>query len=428
MAPVFDVGGAAAEEHSVGALASDFENTIGFTVETWIRPTNNTGSGVIFDVYPHDNPTPPISCNGNERSVMFFQNGADLVIYLSYYDASRTCGTCTVAGAIAAGALTHLALVSPVADGEVVVYINADPVNCTEGPISVTAAGGGYATSWQHFLGNARQVALGALHQGGSLWDGRMYLWALYPTALSAAALSTNLAAGEYNHVPAVVSFAVVVDEEAEVVIVLSGTDPYDDVLFARIETMPAVGTLVQFDGSALGNGVDVTDLGGRVKYRGPTDAFGSALASFTFTISDSEARSDVATVTVDVNNVNDDPTLDAPVTASGAFGALFSIGGISVDDPDALVDTLKVTLFTDAGLLTIEETAGLTFLLGNGVDDTAMIFYGTKDACNAGLASLAYDALTMGGGADTLTARVDDDNGGAEQTAVVALTVTSSC
>ena len=44
-----------------------------------------------------------------------------------------------------------------------------------------------------------------------------MYLWALYPTALSAAALSTNLAAGEYNHVPAVVSFAVVVDEEAEV-------------------------------------------------------------------------------------------------------------------------------------------------------------------------------------------------------------------
>ena len=55
-------------------------------------------------------------------------------------------------------------------------------------------------------------------------------------------------------------------------------------------------------------------------------------------------------------------------------------------------------------------------------------IFYGTKDACNAGLASLAYDALTMGGGADTLTARVDDDNGGAEQTAVVALTVTSSC
>ena len=65
----------------------------------------------------------------------------------------------------------------------------------------------------------------------------------------------------------------------------------------------------------------------------------------------------------------------------------LLSITGISVADVDAASGAVKITMSVAQGRLTLAQTTGLTFTVGDGTSDAAMTFTGTVANVNAALA-----------------------------------------
>ncbi|MEJ8566784.1 Ig-like domain-containing protein [Elongatibacter sediminis] len=94
------------------------------------------------------------------------------------------------------------------------------------------------------------------------------------------------------NTAPTANSQSLVTDEEQALAITLSGTDPQSDPLTYRIQSEP-------LNGSLSGSAPNVT-------YTPDTNYFGPD--SFTFTVKDGFLTSTEATVSINVNNVNDEP------------------------------------------------------------------------------------------------------------------------
>jgi len=63
-------------------------------------------------------------------------------------------------------------------------------------------------------------------------------------------------------------------------------------------------------------------------------------------------------------------------------------LDGLSVDDPNNGQLSLTLTAFST---VTLASTAGLTFQVGDGVDDEHMVFFGSEDAVNAALRGMTY-------------------------------------
>ena len=107
----------------------------------------------------------------------------------------------------------------------------------------------------------------------------------------------------------------------------------------------------------------------------------------------------------------------------------LLSITGISVADVDAATGAVKITMSVAQGRLTLAQTTGLTFTVGDGTSDAAMTFTGTVANVNAALARVDYLGNANFSGADALSISVDDQgntgSGGRRPTAKsVAITV----
>ena len=92
--------------------------------------------------------------------------------------------------------------------------------------------------------------------------------------------------------------------------------------------------------------------------------------------------------------------------------GGWVPVTGVTVSDADG--DILTVTL-SAAGLLTLGQTAGLSFLEGDGADDTRMVFRGSADDINAALAGLMY-LPPLSGISDTIDLSVSDSGGSGSQ------------
>jgi hypothetical protein len=95
---------------------------------------------------------------------------------------------------------------------------------------------------------------------------------------------------------------------------------------------------------------------------------------------------------------------------------------GISVSDPYAAL--LQVTLTVSHGTLTLGSVTGLTFVLGNGKNDTTMTFQGTVAAINAALNGLTYKPASSYVGSDALTITSTDLGTGLSDNDVVAILV----
>jgi uncharacterized repeat protein (TIGR01451 family) len=80
----------------------------------------------------------------------------------------------------------------------------------------------------------------------------------------------------------------------------------------------------------------------------------------------------------------------DTPLVFSSAGGNAISVGDVDVNASGT--GTLRVTLNSTNGTLTLSGTAGLTFSLGDGTADGSMTFDGTLAAVNAALAGLRFD------------------------------------
>ena len=111
-------------------------------------------------------------------------------------------------------------------------------------------------------------------------------------------------------------------------------------------------------------------------------------------------ALADTDTVGITVNAVNDAPLSTVPVAQNvDEDGSLvFSILNgnlISVSDLDLGGADLQVTLGVNDGTLTLAQTLGLSFTVGDGSADSTMTFTGTAASINAALDGMSFDPNT---------------------------------
>jgi hypothetical protein len=110
----------------------------------------------------------------------------------------------------------------------------------------------------------------------------------------------------------------------------------------------------------------------------------------------------------------------------------VFSTGNgnaISIADPDAGGNPVQETLTATNGTLTLGSTAGLSFSVGTGTNNSTMTFTGTIAAINTALQGLTYRPTTNFFGAASLTVNTNDQgflgSGGAKiDNDVVAINV----
>ncbi|HEU4712969.1 MAG TPA: choice-of-anchor Q domain-containing protein [Pyrinomonadaceae bacterium] len=132
-------------------------------------------------------------------------------------------------------------------------------------------------------------------------------------------------------------------------------------------------------------------------------------------------------TFTITVTPVNDAPLigLQSPfVQTNQQTPLVFSaanFNGIGLSDVDAGADPIRVTLTATQGTLTLPSTAGLTFVAGDGTDDTTMTFTGFIGLINSRLSGLTFKPNNGFAGSASLQIIADDDGhngtGGAKST-----------
>lgn len=107
--------------------------------------------------------------------------------------------------------------------------------------------------------------------------------------------------------------------------------------------------------------------------------------------------------------------TVPGAQTTNGNTPLVFSSANsnqISVADPDAGSNPLKVTLSVTNGTLTLSGTSGLTFTTGDGTADATMTFTGTQTAINTALNGLTFNPTPGFAGTGTQLSITTDDQG----------------
>jgi hypothetical protein len=128
------------------------------------------------------------------------------------------------------------------------------------------------------------------------------------------------------------------------------------------------------------------------------------------------------------VTPVNDAPFHSVPFNPQTNQQTPLVFSTLSVTDVDAGSDPIRVSLTITQGTLSLGSTTGLTFVAGDGVDDTAMTFTGTVAAINAGLNGLTFKPNNGFSGTATLQIVSEDDghNGaGGPKTTTTNLNIT---
>ncbi|MEO1034861.1 MAG: Ig-like domain-containing protein [Pseudomonadota bacterium] len=195
---------------------------------------------------------------------------------------------------------------------------------------------------------------------------------------INSASVTVDLTISDVSMPPVATAQAIAVDEDSNVAVTLTGTDPDGDSLTFVVETGPTNGAL-------SGNAPNLT-------YTPTADFFGTD--SFSFTASDETFTSDPVAVTVTIN-----PTPDAPVA-----------------------DTLMVT--------TAEDSATLIALSGSDVDGDTLTFTVSTQPTNGVLSGTApnlnYTPNANFFGTDTFSF-VANDGTLTSVPAAVAITVTAA-
>jgi VCBS repeat-containing protein len=202
--------------------------------------------------------------------------------------------------------------------------------------------------------------------------------------------------------------------------------------------------TLVQGDGSAgIGYVFDGTLANLNTALNGlqfrPTTDFNGAASLQVMTGDQGNTGtggplSDSDTINITVNDVNDAPVNSVPgVQTVSEDGSLVfnATNRVSINDVDARAGVLRVVLTTANGTLSLGSTSGLTFLSGNGTQNTSMSFTGTLASLNTALTNLTFIPNANFNGSASFTMTTDDQGnsgsgGSLSDTDTVALTTTS--
>ena len=156
------------------------------------------------------------------------------------------------------------------------------------------------------------------------------------------------------------------------------------------------------------------------VTYQNTSENPSTAARSVTIVVSDGVLSSAPATRQITVTSVNDPPVNTAPPgtqSTSEDTPLVFSLANgnqIAIGDVDAGTGAVQVSLTVTGGNLTLAQTAGLTFVTGNGTGNTAMTFTGELSSVNAALNGLRFDpAADFNGGASLQIVTNDQGNTG---------------
>ena len=273
--PVADAGGASTAEDTPVAIVlsgSDAEDSALSYLTT--APANGTIAGTP----PNLTYTPKANHNGSD-SFTFRVN-----------DGNLTSAPATVTISI-----------SPVNDAPLAAAGNAATVR--QNPVAITLAGSdvdGDVLSYQVVTGPANGTLSGTppnvsykANAGFTGSDGFTYRVFDGSVYSAAAAVAVEVSA---NTPPLATAKSVTTNEDTEVAIALAGTDADGDTLAYSIVTSPAKGVL--------------TGSGANLSYKPNANVSGSD--SFTFRVSDGQAFSAAATVSISISAVNDVPTANA--------------------------------------------------------------------------------------------------------------------
>jgi uncharacterized repeat protein (TIGR01451 family) len=155
----------------------------------------------------------------------------------------------------------------------------------------------------------------------------------------------------------------------------------------------------------------------------------------------DGNTRPQGAAVEIGVDEFVPGPNNQAPINTIPAAQSVlednnlvFSLGNlnkISIADVDAGINQVRVTLTATNGLLSLSGTTGLTFLVGDGVQDGSMTFVGTIVSINTALDGMTYAPNANFSGAASLTITTNDlgntgNNGPLSDTDVLTINVTA--
>ncbi|MCG3128908.1 MAG: hypothetical protein CHACPFDD_03804 [Phycisphaerae bacterium] len=154
---------------------------------------------------------------------------------------------------------------------------------------------------------------------------------------------------------------------------------------------------------------------------------------SFEYRVCDVGGLCDTALVQLSVASVNDAPVFIVPGTQNVNEDENLAVNGTSVTDVDVEEGDgiLRVSLSAAHGVLTLADTAGLSFISGDGTSDAAMQFDAALTDANTALASIIYAGHANYFGSDAIALSASDfgDSGsGGEKTgdASIAINVQS--
>jgi hypothetical protein len=196
------------------------------------------------------------------------------------------------------------------------------------------------------------------------------------------------------NRPPTAVDDSATTDEDtaATIDVLANDADPENQTLsVGAVETTGTVGTVTN-------NGTDVTyDPNGQFDHLAPTE---TATDSFGYTVADGHGGTDIATVTVTITGVNDDP--DAVDDGGTGFetdeDTAFTTASVLANDTDVESDTLTVFSLDDSA------TQGLVTDNGDGTFD-----YDPNDAfADDGTDTFAYTVSDGNGGTDSATVTIN--------------------
>ncbi len=154
------------------------------------------------------------------------------------------------------------------------------------------------------------------------------------------------------NTPPVANAQAVSLNEDTQAVITLTGTDAEGHLLTAQIQTLPALGSLYQTsDGTNIGDRITtvpatVSHSGQKVIFVPPPNANGTPYASFQFIMRDKRSQSTAATVTLNVQPVNDLPVAFNDFS-SGLPGQVITPIQVLLNDLEPDGQALTISSFT---------------------------------------------------------------------------------
>ncbi len=205
-----------------------------------------------------------------------------------------------------------------------------------------------------------------------------------------------------------------------------------------RIQSIVVDGVTHTWDGTEGNKVLNVTTaLGGSLIFNFKTGAWSYAAPSeldvdssetFNYVIVDGDGDTATASLTINLEAVNDAPVNTVPSSLTAAEDTELVINGISVDDVDANGGDITVKLEVEEGKLTLATSNGLV-VSGNNSDMVTLT--GSVSAINAALTGMKYKGDLNFNGADQLKITTTDNGntgiGGAKTDVdTVAITVTA--